>query len=121
MKREFIIAEIRRVARELGRAPGKGEFLKRAGIREIDWSGRYWLRWSEALSEAGYERNKLNVAIPEESSLEKLCLLVREFGHFPNLAEMAMKHRTDPSFSDARVFSKRFSRRAEQIARVVFA
>lgn len=51
--KEQILDELRRVAAELGRTPGKRAFEIEAGIRESDWIGRYWVRWNEVVAAAG--------------------------------------------------------------------
>lgn len=54
MDKEGIIAEIRRTAAENGGAPlGQERFERETGISVGVWRGRYWLRWSQALEEAG--------------------------------------------------------------------
>jgi len=61
MTREQIIAEIRRTATDNGGVPlGRGRFYSETGIKESDWSGKYWARWSEAVAEAGFRPNRLN-------------------------------------------------------------
>jgi len=51
-------------------------FLAETGIRESDWQGRYWIRWSDALAEAGFKANTLNPRMPDELLLERLAALV---------------------------------------------
>jgi hypothetical protein len=54
MDREYIIAEIRRTAQEDGGVPlGRDRFTAQTGIRISDWSARFWVRWGDALLEAG--------------------------------------------------------------------
>lgn len=60
MERETILNEIRRTADANG-GVGLGEirFERETGIKESDWSGRYWVRWSDALAEAGFQPNAM--------------------------------------------------------------
>ncbi len=60
MTKEHILAEIRRTALANGGTPlGRARFFAETGIREADWLGRFWIRWSEAISEAGFSPNRL--------------------------------------------------------------
>jgi predicted CopG family antitoxin len=56
MNKQHILQEIRRTAKENGDIPlGKQRFLAETGIRESDWIGRFWVKWSDAVREAGFE------------------------------------------------------------------
>jgi len=78
-----IVGEIRRTAGENGGIPpGSARFAQLTGIREADWS-KHWLRWGDALIEAGFNPNKFNEAYSDEYLLEKLAGLVKELQHFP--------------------------------------
>jgi hypothetical protein len=113
MDKAYIIDEIRRTAEKNGGMPlGKARFLAETGIRESDWLGKYWLKWSDAVCEAGYEPNKKQQAFDENWLFEKLAGLVRELGHYPVAAEIRMKAREDEEFPSHNVFS-RFGRKAE--------
>jgi len=67
VEKEHIVAEIRRTAAANGgKALGKGRFAAETGIREPDWRGRCWARWSDALGEAGFGPNEFQTATPED-------------------------------------------------------
>jgi len=75
MKKQHIIAEIRRTAEENGGVPlGRERFFKATGIRETDWSGIHWVRWNDALQEAGFAPNKLRGAYAEKTLIRKAQL-----------------------------------------------
>src|SRR5579864_9430992 len=58
--RQQILDEIRRLANgNGGKAPGVQAFERDTGIRRSTWLGRYWARWGDAVSEAGFETNDL--------------------------------------------------------------
>lgn len=118
ISREFILDEVRRVASVMGKSPGKGQFFKHSGIKESDWSGRYWARWNDVLREAGYSPNRLQGAHSDDHLLESLAALIRECGgRFPTGPEMRLKRRADPSFPDPKAF-ERFGGRADLAKRL---
>jgi len=107
MEKQHILDEIRRTAEANGGIPlGRARFLAEPGIRETDWSGRYWIRWSDAVREAGYEPNQKQSAFEDGYLLEQLAGFVRELGHYPVVAELRMKARDDPSFPSHNTFTR---------------
>ena len=113
MNKRHILDEIRRTAELNGGIPlGRLRFLSETGIRESNWIGKFWLRWSDAIREAGYEPNTKQQAFDENWLLQKLAGLVRELGHYPVAAEIRMKAREDKEFPSHNVFS-RFGRKPE--------
>jgi hypothetical protein len=118
MNKQHILNEIRRTAEANGGVPlGRERFERETGVKESDWSGRYWVRWSEAVKEAGFEPNKLNTAHQEEFLVEKYIQLIRELGRIPVQGEMMMKRRNDPDFPSDTVF-RRFGSKSQLLARV---
>lgn len=54
--REHILNEIQRLTATNGaNPPGRERFEDATGIRQHEWQGRYWSRWSDALEEAGVQ------------------------------------------------------------------
>lgn len=94
---------------------GRTRFLSETGIRETDWSGKYWARWSDAISEAGFLPNSLNAALDGNELLEKLAALVRELGHFPVATELKLRGRIDSTFPNFKTFD-RFGPKAKRVA-----
>jgi hypothetical protein len=74
--------------------------------RESDWSGKYWVRWSDALREAGYAPNQFQLAYDERFLLKELAAFVRELGHFPVIAELKLRARQDPVFPSPNTFAR---------------
>ena len=95
--REHIIAEIRRVAAELGRTPGAWAFETETGIREHNWRGRYWPRWSDALRDAGLEPNLPDRRADPDALLAELAAVVRRFRRMPTLDELKIYRQTFPA------------------------
>ncbi len=119
MSKNHILEEIKRTAEANGGVPlGKRRFLTETGIRESDWSGRFWTKWSDAVREAGYEPNAKQATFDSKKLLEKLAGLVRELGHYPVEAELRMKARTDPDFPSHNTFA-RFGGKAQVASSLV--
>ena len=117
MQKRHILEEIRRLAQENDGSPvGRERFERETGIRESDWSGKYWVRWNDAVTEAGFEPNKLNTAHEDDFMLSQYIGLVRELGRVPVQAELEMKRRQDNQFPSAKTF-RRFGGKADLIRR----
>jgi hypothetical protein len=117
--KNHILEEIQRTASENGgTALGKGRFLAETGIKESDWSGKYWTRWSEAIAEAGFSPNKLNQALSDDQLLGALAKFVQELGHFPVDAELRMKARNDKGFPSTSTL-KRYGGKSGVAARLL--
>lgn len=106
-KKEHIIAEIIRTAKDNGGTPlGLMRFRAETGIKDSDWLGKYWARWGDALVEAGFEPNKLQAQRDDDELLENLASLAIELGHFPVATEMKMKARNEPGFPWHNTFAR---------------
>ncbi len=117
--RDYILAEIRRTAEDNGGVPlGRGRFQQSTGIKPGDWE-RYWIRWGDALAEAGFKPNELNQAYDETLLLERLASLVSRLDHFPLMAELKMAARSDPEFPGRNVFVTRFGNKPQLAARLL--
>jgi hypothetical protein len=109
--KELILNEIRRLADVNGGVPlGRQRFEAATGIRESDWSGRFWVRWNDAVREAGYEPNPYNRALSDDDLLRTLAIYVRELGHYPVANELRMRSLEDPAFPNPKTFQKRGGR-----------
>ena len=107
MNREHILSEIRRTAVENGGVGlGRARFQTETGIRESDWRGIHWVRWNEALAEAGLQPNQLQPAYPDDILLGRLAELVRELGHWPVVAEQKLKARRDKTFPNPKTLER---------------
>ena len=101
--KEFIVQEIRRCAAENGGKPlGRARFQAETGIRETDWSGRYWTLWSDVVRDAGYEPNRLQGRVLDDAGLlDCLARLTVELGRFPTAPDLRMRHRVQMGFTEA--------------------
>lgn len=111
--KQHILDEIRRTAESNGGEPlGRSAFLNSTGIREVDWRGRYWARWSEAVREAGYAPNALQGSHSEELLLGKLAVLTRERGRIPTWSELVLARTQDATIPNEKAY-RRFGRKAD--------
>lgn len=114
--RSQILEEIRSCAKANGGTPpGRLRFESMTGIRETDWIGRYWVRWSDAVIEAGFEPNAMQTAYNDEGLIRQLGELTRDLGHVPTEAEIRMRRRQDTDFPSHGTF-QRLGSRATRIA-----
>jgi Meiotically up-regulated gene 113 len=114
-----ILAEIRRTATaNAGNPLGRQRFQSETGIKESDWLGRHWVRWGDAVSEAGFAPNKVSQAFDEDLLLEKLASFALELGHFPVAAELRMKASQDKGFPSHTIWHNRFGTLLETKSRL---
>lgn len=121
VSKTHILDEIKRTARENGGAPlGRLRFFQETGIRETDWLGKHWVRWSDAVKEAGFEPNKLQGRLDDDVVLGQLAGLVRDLRHFPTVAELRLHARRDAGFPNSKTFFSRYGQK-EQVANALGA
>ena len=119
MNKDHILAEIKRTAALNGGVPlGKGRFFQETGIKETDWVGKIWARWSDAVKEAGLTPNTLQVRYEDEWLLEKYAIFVREIKKLPVISEFRLKARQEQDFPQYATFY-RFGSKQQLLKRVV--
>ncbi|MDX2110117.1 MAG: GIY-YIG nuclease family protein [Verrucomicrobiota bacterium] len=100
-----VLEEIRRIAKENGgKAPGTLLFERKTGIRHNDWFPSHWLRWGDALVEAGFSCNQMQAAYSADFLVEKFIAFARELGRIPVKGEFVLRSRTDKTFPSQTVF-----------------
>lgn len=105
MNRQQIVAEIKRIALDSGgRAPGMQAFERATAVKKSDWYPHIWLRWSDALLEAGCSPNTFQTKTSDEVLIEQYIGLTRELGRFPIEGEIRRKARSDASFANHAAF-----------------
>lgn len=118
-KDEILLAIKREAAANDGVPLGKRRFEVVSGIRESQWSGRYWARWNDALAEAGFEPNAWNSpASTEEELLAKLATLAKLLGHYPVSSERKLHRNKDETFPWPNTFEERLGNRESQLAKL---
>lgn len=119
MTKEHILKEIKRVAlANGGKPPGYGKFYKETCIKRTEWVGKLWIRWGDAIREAGFAPNQMQVGYEEDFLLEKLIGLAREIGHFPVIGELAMKAFQEKGFPAVNTFKTHFGLKSQLVSKV---
>lgn len=115
--RDRILNEIKRLAAENGgKAPGKSYFQQATGIVESDWYGKLWLRWNDAVAEAGLVPNEKQERLSSDLVLDKYAEVCRHYGKPPSSAELRFYARKSPDFISHNTFAKHFGSKDGLIA-----
>ncbi len=119
MNKQEIISEIKRITEECdGKAPGKQRFAAKTGVRESDWYPHLWLRWSDAISEAGCQPNAFLTAYDTDFLITKYIELILELDHFPIEGELRIKGKNDKNFPNSKSFS-RLGSKQERVRKII--
>jgi hypothetical protein len=114
-----IIDEIKRIAAANGgKAPGREKFERETGIKASEWYPHHWLRWGEALQEAGFTPNKMQTALSNDVVFEKYIGLIRKLGRVPIHGELIREAKKDASFPSKTVF-ERFGGKVKLLGAVI--
>lgn len=118
MDKAHILHEIKRTAAANGGVPlGRQRFFSETGIKQSDWFGIHWARWSEALCEAGFAPNQLTGAYDKAELLDKLAGLALELRRLPTHADIRLKAHNNSEFPWHNTYAKLGSK-AELIAQL---
>lgn len=114
----MILKEIQRTAKQNGGKPlGMSRFETETGIKTSDWIGKFWARWGDAVTDAGFQPNSLIGKRCDNDILEHLALLARELGRFPVSNERKLKARSSAEFPSHTTFD-RFGTRNQLVDRL---
>lgn len=112
--KEFIVAEIQRLAALNGKAPSQVVFAAEAGIPVHAWKGVYWSRWNDAVREAGATPNEWPARQWTDAVLIRvLADFARNLGRFPTQPDIQLRSRNDPDFPGLSTYQERIGRRAD--------
>jgi hypothetical protein len=119
MDKDHIVSEIRRLTKSNnGVPPGINQFCNETGIRQHEWRGRFWARWGDAISEAGFTPNTLQAAYDEIELLERYIELARSLGRLPVPSEIDLRAKEDSSFPSKSTYLKRFGPKSALVVRL---
>jgi hypothetical protein len=113
--KQHILNEIRRLANELGQAPGVRVFAQETGIAQHMWDGRLWARWGDAVAEAGHTTNTMTGRRDSDIILGKLIEACRHYGKLPTRSEINLYKQRDKEFPDPKTITRHFGSRADLI------
>jgi hypothetical protein len=120
INKQHILDQIKRTAVDNGgKALGRAKFETVTGIREVDWRGRFWARWGDAVAEAGLTPNVKNTAFDEQDMLRSVAAYSLELGRFPTVSEMQLKRRNAPTFPNPDTVLIRFGNKAGLAQRLI--
>jgi hypothetical protein len=115
MDKATILSEIKRIADANGKAPGRTVFEKETGVKMHVWYPHLWLRWSDALGEAGLQPNTLQKAFEKTALFEAYAKFAIELGRLPVDGELKRRARANVDFPSSQTFQQRFGNRLELI------
>ncbi len=104
--KRHVLAEIRRLAEANGNPPGVRLFERETGIKDSDWYPALWLRWGDALQEAGFTRNKMVQGFGDEVLLEQYALLAQRLSRLPLQGELIRESQTNPAFPSEKTYRR---------------
>jgi hypothetical protein len=105
-EKQQILDLIRRLAaKNGGKAPGAQRFKSLTGIGKSEWYPKLWLRWGDAVREAGLQGNSMARSLGHELLIEKYIELIRELQRFPIEGDLIHKRIADKSFPNRDAFN----------------
>ncbi|MBA4190786.1 MAG: hypothetical protein C0467_22600 [Planctomycetaceae bacterium] len=111
MDKAHILREIKRTAEANDGVPlGTDRFFAETAIKQSDWCGIHWARWSDAVREAGFMPNQLSEAYEPAELLEKYAILTRDLQRLPSAPDIRLRRRSDPNFPNDSTFTRRWSK-----------
>jgi hypothetical protein len=117
--KQYILGEIRRTAALNDSKPlGVDRFRTETGIAEHEWSGIYWARWSDAVSEAGFQPLEWTVGLCKEEILELLAKLVRQYRRYPTTKEILIEKRGNVAIPTPKAMVRKIGLKAEAIRKL---
>jgi hypothetical protein len=115
--REKILEEIKRLAKANGGiSPGGKTFENATGIRRHDWLGKYWSKWSDAVTEAGLKPLEKSKKIERSFIFSKLAEIVKHYKREPTRAEIEMYRQVDSSLPWYPTLLEHFGSKIEMVA-----
>lgn len=117
--KRHILAEIKRLAEASGgKPPGVRMFERETGIKQSDWYPDLWLRWGDAVQEAGFTRNTMQEALSHEFLLKRYARLAQRLSRLPVQGELILESKSNTSFPSEKTF-RRFGGKGKLLKAVI--
>lgn len=115
MTKEEILHYIKTTTEDNNGIPlGEQKFYDSTPVKKSDWHGKIWIRWSEAVAEAGYKPNKFfNQEIPKSEILEEIAKITIQLRKFPTKAELMFFHNNKKTIPSTSIIRKKFGRKLD--------
>lgn len=111
--RAHILSEIRRLtSANGGQPPGQTLFARETGVGAHVWRGKFWARWGDALTEAGYAPNSWTGRLDSEAVLLGVAAACRHYGRFPTMDELRLHRATEPAIPSDQAIRRHFAGRS---------
>lgn len=90
--KEHILSEVLRLSQDLkGKSPSQAVFEDSTRIKESEWKGKYWTKWSDVLREAGLTPNTFGAdPYDENQALTQFAKLASHLGKLPTRDEIKL-------------------------------
>lgn len=115
--KHHVLAEIKRLEAVNGSPPGVRLFERETGIKESDWFPVFWLRWGDALREAGFTPNKMVQPLGNEVLFEQYALLAQKLSRLPLQGELIRESQANSDFPSEKTF-RRFGGKAKLVSAI---
>ena len=107
MDKAQILSEIRRTAVANGGTPlGSQRFSVETGIERVEWQGKLWARWSDAVKEAGLTPNQMTEAYSTDHLLQTYADYTKELGRLPTANDLRLKDSAKDGSPTSKVYER---------------
>ena len=106
--RDSILTAVRHAAEDNhNRPPGERSFYAQSRLNRTALQRAGFPNYGAAVEAAGYSRNKLQQAYPDDQLFLPLAELTRRLGHFPTTNELRVQRYSDTAFPSYEAYSRR--------------
>jgi very-short-patch-repair endonuclease len=100
--REFLLSELKAVAKKLGKIPTMEEFRAESSVSPVTLAKRF-NGWKKALQSAGFDPSKERFLYDELEFIEELQRVAKEIGHTPTTIEFTNASEYSPTTISGRL------------------